>query len=53
LIASTLLVLASVCCQAIGPKSQTLVALHLYRRSIIVDRDCTIVAKIQDDLLRT
>jgi hypothetical protein len=47
-----LLLLVSVRCQAIRPKGQTLVALHLYRRSIIVDRDCTIIAEIQDDILR-
>jgi hypothetical protein len=52
LTATRLLLLASVRCQTIGPKSQTLFALHLYRCSIIVDCDCTIIAEMQDDILR-
>jgi hypothetical protein len=38
--------------QTIELKSQTLLALPLYRRSIIVERDSTILAEMQDGILR-
>ena len=52
LIAMKLSVMACVRCQTIEPKSQTLLALPLYWRSIIVDRDRTILVEMQDGILR-
>ena len=45
LIAMKRSVVACVRCQTIAPKSQMLFALPLYRRSIIVDRDSTILVE--------
>ena len=39
-------------CQIIEQKNQMLPALYLYRRSIIVDHDCTVIAEMQDHTLR-